>query len=197
MASCWADLLLLLTVATAVPVQPPQPYEKAIARAIDFYNQGPTVKTPSASLQPPLRLKCSNLLRATGPTPLINLSSAQGTISNTLQLNFTIMETTCSASDKAPVEQCAFKENGLVRDCSGHFSTQEACPVLAITCDVAPPQAQKSSVMAFPFSTRRINPEIEEGNASLSDLPVTHAGSLPGIKAQVRTASGIALFLVA
>ncbi|CAM4598232.1 unnamed protein product, partial [Lepidochelys kempii] len=54
-------------------------------------------------------------------------------------MNFTIMETTCSASDKAPVEQCAFKENGLVRDCSGHF-TQEACPVLAITCDVAPPQ---------------------------------------------------------
>nr|QED55076.1 cathelicidin family antimicrobial peptide CATH4 precursor [Chelonia mydas] len=194
MVSCWAVLLLLLSVATAVPVQPPQPYEKAIARAIDFYNQGPT---PSASLQPPLCLKCSNLLRATGPTPLINLSSAQSTVSNTLQLNFTIMETTCSASDKAPVEQCAFKENGLVRDCSGLFSTQEACPVLAITCNVAPPQAQKSSVMAFPFSTQRINPEIEEGNASLADLPVTHAGSLPGIKAQVRTALGIALLLVA
>ncbi|EMP29519.1 hypothetical protein UY3_13361 [Chelonia mydas] len=56
MVSCWAVLLLLLSVATAVPVQPPQPYEKAIARAIDFYNQGPT---PSASLQPPLCLKCS------------------------------------------------------------------------------------------------------------------------------------------
>ncbi|CAM4523836.1 unnamed protein product, partial [Lepidochelys olivacea] len=91
---------------------PPQPYEKAIAWAIDFYNQGPTVKY------------AFRLLTATPPPEV---------------LNFTIMETTCSASDKAPVEQCAFKENGLVRDCSGHF-TQEACPVLAITCDVAPPQ---------------------------------------------------------
>ncbi|XP_030410038.1 cathelicidin-3-like [Gopherus evgoodei] len=123
MASCWAVLLLLVTVAAAVPVKTPQPYEKAIARAIAFYNQGPTVKY------------AFRLLTATPPPEV-----AQGTISNTLQLNFTIMETTCPASDKTPVEQCAFKENGLVRDCSGHFSTQETCPVFAITCDVAPPQ---------------------------------------------------------
>ncbi|KAG6924818.1 cathelicidin-1-like [Chelydra serpentina] len=126
MASCWAVLLLLVTVTAAVPVkipQPSQPYEKAIAQAIDFYNQGPTVKF------------AFRLLTAAPPPDV-----AQGTISNILQLNFTIMETTCPASDKATVEQCDFKENGLVRDCFGHFSTQEACPVLAITCDVAPPQ---------------------------------------------------------
>ncbi|XP_065255936.1 cathelicidin-3-like [Emys orbicularis] len=127
MVSCWAVLLLLVTAATAVPVKTPEPYEKAIARAIDFYNQGPTVKY------------AFRLLTATPPP-----EGTQGTISNTLQLNFTIMETTCQVTDQVSnqvrVEQCAFKENGLVRDCSGHFSTQEACPVFAITCDVAPPQ---------------------------------------------------------
>ncbi|XP_026507927.1 cathelicidin-3-like [Terrapene carolina triunguis] len=126
MASCWAVLLLLVTAATAVPVKTPEPYEKAIARAIDFYNQGPTVKY------------AFRLLTATPPPEVAQ--GTQGTISNTLQLNFTIMETTCQVSDQVRVEQCAFKENGLVRDCSGHFSTQEACPVFAITCDVAPPQ---------------------------------------------------------
>nr|XP_023965471.1 cathelicidin-3-like [Chrysemys picta bellii] len=84
--SCWAVLLLLVTAATAVPVKTPEPYEKVIARAIDFYNQGPTVKYA-------FRLLTSS------PPPEV-----------------------------------------LVRDCSGHFSTQEACPVIAITCDVAPPQ---------------------------------------------------------
>ncbi|XP_032632542.1 cathelicidin-3-like [Chelonoidis abingdonii] len=133
MASCWVVLLLLVTVAAAVPVKTPQPYEKAIARAIDFYNQGPTVKY------------AFRLLTATAPPQV-----AQGTISNILQLNFTIMETTCPASDKTPVEQCAFKENGLVRDCSGHFSTQETCPVVAITCDVAPPQPVRVTRIWWP-----------------------------------------------
>ncbi|XP_039382276.1 cathelicidin-3-like [Mauremys reevesii] len=123
MASCWAVLLLLVTVAAALPVKTPQPYEKAIAQAIDFYNQGPTVKY------------AFRLLTSTPPPEV-----AQGTVLNILQLNFTIMETTCLASDKAAVEQCAFRENGLVRDCSGHVSTQETCPVVAITCDVAPAQ---------------------------------------------------------
>ncbi|XP_074842448.1 cathelicidin-2-like [Carettochelys insculpta] len=120
MASGWACLLLLVAVASAAPVKTPEPYEQAIARAIDFYNRGPTVTNA-------FRLLTS------GPPPEVGLTS------NTLQqLNFTIMETTCPASGKAPVEQCDFKDNGLVRDCSGHFSTDEACPVVAITCDSAP-----------------------------------------------------------
>uniref|UniRef100_A0A8C0H1U0 Cystatin domain-containing protein n=1 Tax=Chelonoidis abingdonii TaxID=106734 RepID=A0A8C0H1U0_CHEAB len=97
MASCWVVLLLLVTVAAAVPVKTPQPYEKAIARAIDFYNQGPTVKY------------AFRLLTATAPPQVV---STEG-FPSLAALNFTIMETTCPASDKTPVEQCAFKENGL------------------------------------------------------------------------------------
>uniref|UniRef100_A0A8C4WCR8 Cystatin domain-containing protein n=1 Tax=Gopherus evgoodei TaxID=1825980 RepID=A0A8C4WCR8_9SAUR len=108
MASCWAVLLLLVTVAAAVPVKTPQPYEKAIARAIAFYNQGPTVKY------------AFRLLTATPPPEV-------GTISNTLQLNFTIMETTCPASDKTPVEQCAFKENGVRNSSGGGDSAMFSC----------------------------------------------------------------------
>nr|XP_006114484.1 cathelicidin-2-like [Pelodiscus sinensis] len=140
MASYWACLLLLVAVASAVPLQTPQqspqqtpqktsletpqPHEQAITQAIDFYNQGPTVTY------------AFRLLFA-APPPQV----AQDQAANPLQqLNFTIMETTCLASAYPVVEQCAFKENGLVRDCSGHFSNQEACPVVAITCDVAPPR---------------------------------------------------------
>ncbi|KAH1176835.1 hypothetical protein KIL84_010537 [Mauremys mutica] len=115
MASCWAVLLLLVTVAAALPVKTPQPYEKAIARAIDFYNQGPTVKY------------AFRLLTSTPPPEV-----AQGTISNILQLNFTIMETTCLASDKAAVEQCAFRENGVRNSSGGGDSAMFSC--LALLC---------------------------------------------------------------
>ncbi|TFK05560.1 rho GTPase-activating protein 44 [Platysternon megacephalum] len=170
MASCWAVLLLLVTVAAAVPVKTPEktpePYEKAIAQAIAFYNQGPTVKY------------AFRLLTATPPPEV-----AQGTISNTVQLNFTIMETTCSVSDQTPVEQCDFKENGLVRDCSGHFSTQEACPVLAITCDVAPPQAATNEVLQLLEFT------VKETECPVSENLLLHQCNIRGNGA-VRKCSG-------
>uniref|UniRef100_A0A8C8SWL1 Uncharacterized protein n=1 Tax=Pelusios castaneus TaxID=367368 RepID=A0A8C8SWL1_9SAUR len=135
MVSGWRLLFLLVTLASAVPVQRPQIYDNAIAQAIDFYNQGPAVKNA-------FRL----LTAASQPNQVDNGSS------NPLQqLNFTIMETTCLAADKTPLEQCDFKDNGLVRDCSGFFSTQQECPVLAITCDVAPPQPARVTRWLFPF----------------------------------------------
>ncbi|XP_067386542.1 cathelicidin-2-like [Emydura macquarii macquarii] len=122
MASGWAVLLLLATLASALPVPPPQTYDQAIAQAIDFYNQGPTVK---------------NIFRLliAAPQPDTVKGSTPSTVQ---QLNFTIMETTCLPSGQVNVEQCDFKDNGLVRDCIGHFSMQPGCPVVAITCDVAP-----------------------------------------------------------
>ncbi|XP_053120695.1 cathelicidin-related peptide Oh-Cath-like [Hemicordylus capensis] len=53
------------------------------------------------------------------------------------QLNFTIQETVCPASEGMVSEQCEFKPDGLMKDCSGYSSTEQANSLVVITCDAA------------------------------------------------------------
>ncbi|XP_043365718.1 cathelicidin-related peptide Oh-Cath-like isoform X2 [Dermochelys coriacea] len=126
METCCRPVLLLVIVAAAATAVPSQhkmlSYEEAIALAVDFYNKGSGID------------HAFRLLKA-DPQPEWDMTS-----NPQQELKFMVKETVCSVSENLPRTECDFRDNGLVRDCSGHFSTQEACPVLAITCDIAPPQ---------------------------------------------------------
>ncbi|CAM4598268.1 unnamed protein product [Lepidochelys kempii] len=58
--------------------------------------------------------------------------------SKTIQsLKFTVKETVCPVSEKCDINQCEFKEDGLVKDCSGIFSTEKDPPSVIIKCEEA------------------------------------------------------------
>ncbi|XP_061443864.1 cathelicidin-3-like [Rhineura floridana] len=118
MKSCWG-VLLLASLVTAAPLSPPRTFQEALSQAVDIYNQGP---------------KIQNAFRLLEAAPQPGLNSSSGYLQ---QLNFTIQETVCPTSEKVNAEQCDFKPNGLVRDCSGYFSVQQANSVIVITCDAA------------------------------------------------------------
>ncbi|XP_033022221.1 cathelicidin-3-like [Lacerta agilis] len=118
MASYWG-VLLLISLATAQPQGTPGGFQEALAQAVYFYNQGPQVQ---------------NAFRLLDAAQLPRLNSSSG---NLQRLNFTIQETVCPTSGGAAAEQCDFKPDGLVKDCSGYFSNQQANSVIVVTCDAA------------------------------------------------------------
>ncbi|XP_034985839.1 cathelicidin-3-like [Zootoca vivipara] len=116
MVSYWG-ILLLISLATAQPQGTLGGFQEALAQAIYFYNQGPQVQ---------------NAFRLLDATQIPRLNSSSG---NLQPLNFTIQETVCPTS--VVWELCDFKPEGLVKDCSGYFSNQQANSVTVITCDAA------------------------------------------------------------
>ncbi|XP_062989632.1 cathelicidin-3-like [Elgaria multicarinata webbii] len=116
MGRCWG-VLFLISLAAAVPLGPPKTFQEALSQVVKIYNQGPNIQ---------------NAFRLLQATPLPGLNSSSVTLQ---QLNFTIQETVCPASEKRDPEQCEFKPDGLVKDCSGYFSTEQANSLIVITCD--------------------------------------------------------------
>uniref|UniRef100_A0A8C5REU4 Vipericidin n=1 Tax=Laticauda laticaudata TaxID=8630 RepID=A0A8C5REU4_LATLA len=51
------------------------------------------------------------------------------------ELNFTIKETVCPVEEEFSMDECDFKENGLVRQCTGYYFLEERPPVAVLTCD--------------------------------------------------------------
>ncbi|XP_070585924.1 cathelicidin-related peptide Oh-Cath-like [Erythrolamprus reginae] len=51
------------------------------------------------------------------------------------ELNFTIQQTVCTAEEEFSMDECDFKENGLLRQCMGYYFLQERPPVAVLTCD--------------------------------------------------------------
>nr|XP_060639464.1 cathelicidin-3-like [Anolis sagrei ordinatus] len=119
MGRFWGAFLLLVGLAAAAPLSPPKDFQEALAQVVAIYNQGPNVRN------------AFRLLEAM-PLPGLNSSSAR-----LQQMNFTIQETVCPASEKVLAEECEFKANGLVKDCSGYFSTEQANSLIVVTCDTA------------------------------------------------------------
>ncbi|KAH0627721.1 hypothetical protein JD844_003857 [Phrynosoma platyrhinos] len=87
-------VLFLLSLATAVPLEPPKNIQDTLPQVVAIYNQGPKVQ---------------NAFRVLEATPL----PAQNSSSVILQqLNFTIQETVCPASKNVNAEECEFKPDG-------------------------------------------------------------------------------------
>uniref|UniRef100_H9GBP9 Vipericidin n=1 Tax=Anolis carolinensis TaxID=28377 RepID=H9GBP9_ANOCA len=119
MGRFWGAFLLLLGLAAAAPLSPPKDFPEALAQVVDIYNQGPNVRNAYRLLEAML-------------LPGLNSSSAR-----LQQMNFTIQETVCPTSEKVMAEECEFKADGLVKDCSGYFSTEQTNSLIVVTCDAA------------------------------------------------------------
>ncbi|XP_054846949.1 antimicrobial protein CAP18-like [Eublepharis macularius] len=118
MRSAWG-VLFLLGFGTAVPLEAPKTFEEFLPQVVKIYNQGPGVQ---------------NAFRLLEATPPLGMDSTSGTLQ---QLNFTMQETTCPASEDVVAEQCEFKPDGLMKDCIGYFSTKPENPMILINCDTA------------------------------------------------------------
>ncbi|KAM7174217.1 cathelicidin-2-like [Macrochelys suwanniensis] len=115
-------VLLIVGVVTAAPAPSSSPlptHEDAVLAAVQIYNQQP------------------------GTTLAYRLLEAEqqpdwDVSSKTIQsLKFTVQETVCPVSEKRDISQCEFKEDGLVKDCSGFFSTEQDPPSIIIKCEEA------------------------------------------------------------
>uniref|UniRef100_K7FKZ5 Vipericidin n=1 Tax=Pelodiscus sinensis TaxID=13735 RepID=K7FKZ5_PELSI len=115
-------LLLLVVGGAAVAAAEPSPhktlsYEEAVALAVDFYNQG-------SGLDHAFRL-----LKA-DPRPEWDM-----TANPRQELKFTVKETVCLVAENLPGTECDFRDDGVVRDCSGFFSTQQVSPIVVVSCN--------------------------------------------------------------
>uniref|UniRef100_A0A8C9LFQ2 CTHL2 protein n=1 Tax=Pavo cristatus TaxID=9049 RepID=A0A8C9LFQ2_PAVCR len=143
MLSCWVLVLALLGGACALPA--PLGYPQALAQAVDSYNQRPEVQN------------AFRLLSADPePDPGVDLSTLRA-------LNFTIMETECALSARTPIDDCDFKENGVIRDCSGPVTILQDTPEINLRCRDAssdPVLVQRGRFGRFLRKIRRHLPKI-------------------------------------
>ncbi|NXS08940.1 CTHL2 protein, partial [Neodrepanis coruscans] len=117
MPVAWVLVLLALGGAGALPA--PLAYTQALAQAIDSYNQRPDVQN------------AFRLLSADPePAPGVELSGLRA-------LNFTMMETDCAASSRLNPDDCDFKENGAIKECSGPVLLLENSPEFDLRCSDA------------------------------------------------------------
>ncbi|XP_006037286.1 cathelicidin-1 [Alligator sinensis] len=119
----WGVLLgLAMLVASASASQHKTlSYEEAVSLAVDFYNQEPGID------------HAFRLLRA-DPQPAWDMTSKPRQ-----ELRFVVRETVCPRAQDPPASECDFKDNGLVRNCTGLFSTERESPTVIITCDTVTP----------------------------------------------------------
>ncbi|KAL8164662.1 UNVERIFIED_CONTAM: hypothetical protein K2H54_001365 [Gekko kuhli] len=117
MQSCWA-LMLLVGVVRAGPTSPPSlTYEQVVASAVATYNQ---------------ELGAENAFRLLEAEPQPDWDPSAQTVQS---LKFTIRETGCRADENPDVSQCAEKEDGIDRDCSGFYSADQNQPMIIVQCE--------------------------------------------------------------
>ncbi|XP_030410036.1 uncharacterized protein LOC115647274 [Gopherus evgoodei] len=152
-------VLLLVGVVTAASTPPSFPlpsHEDAVLAAVQIYNQ-----EPGTTL-------AYRLLEAE-PQPDWDVSS------KTIQsLTFTVKETVCLVSEKRDPNQCEFKEDGLVKDCSGFFSTEQDPPSIIIKCEEASEKEEKS-----PLSLNATGHRMETSLKALLLVGVITAAPVP------------------
>ncbi|XP_006026473.1 cathelicidin-related peptide Oh-Cath-like [Alligator sinensis] len=121
-------LLLLLGVATAVATAQAQAqaqtqsqsqagYEDAVTTAVDIFNQESGLPQAYRLLEAEPQSEWNPSSQAAQP------------------LKFSVKETVCPIAQKGNLKQCDFKENGLVKDCSGLFTAGKKPPVTAVKCE--------------------------------------------------------------
>ncbi|XP_038611378.1 neutrophilic granule protein-like [Tachyglossus aculeatus] len=105
-------LLGLAAVATAAPPEAEKKYQQAVSLALDAYNKG---------------LTSNFAFRLLNPSPL-KPDFPRG------HLKFQIKETVCPVPGNCLQKECAFKEDGLERDCSGIFFAPAESRIMVISC---------------------------------------------------------------
>ncbi|XP_074996927.1 cathelicidin-2-like [Calonectris borealis] len=145
MAGSWVLVLAVLGGACALPAPAPLAYTQALAQAVDSFNQRPEVQ------------KAFRLLSADPePAPGVELSTLRG-------LNFTIMETECAPSAQLNPDDCEFRENGVIKECSGPVQLLQSSPEIDLRCtDVSsdPVLIQRGRFGRFLSRIRRFRPRI-------------------------------------
>ncbi|NXQ20878.1 CTHL2 protein, partial [Peucedramus taeniatus] len=146
MPSSWVLVLAVLGGACALPAPAPLSYTEALAQAVDSYNQQPEVQNA-------FRL----LSAEPEPGPGVELSSLQ-------RLNFSMMETECAASARSNPDECDFKENGVIKECSGPVQFRQDSPEIDLRCSDAssdPVLIQRGRFGRFLRKIRRFRPRIK------------------------------------
>ncbi|KAF6100376.1 hypothetical protein HJG60_013803 [Phyllostomus discolor] len=128
MAGAWRALLLLAGGTLMICVAQRQGYEEAVAQALRVFNYGRRGKPLFGLL-------------AVNPQPDSN--------STTLTLlSFRVKETVCVSGRRRrqPPQECAFREGGEERDCSGSFFRLRRFRVLTVDCPPGerPPEEEVS-----------------------------------------------------
>ncbi|KAM9573476.1 cathelicidin-2-like [Guaruba guarouba] len=146
MPSSWALVLVVLGGACALPAPAPLAYTQALAQAVDSYNQRPEVQN------------AFRLLSADPePAPGLELTTLR-------MLNFSMMETECSPSSRVNPEDCDFKENGVIRECSGPVQFLQSSPEVDLSCNDAssnPVLVQRGRFGRFLGKIRHLRPRIK------------------------------------
>ncbi|KAM6134569.1 LOW QUALITY PROTEIN: cathelicidin-2-like [Pterocles gutturalis] len=144
MAGSWVLLLAVLGGVCALPAPAPLAYSQALAQALDSYNQRPDVQNVCLLSADP------------EPVPGVDLSTLR-------ELNFSIMETECPASAQPNPDDCDFKENGIIKECSGPVQFLQSSPEINLRCVDAsstPVLVQRGRFGRFLRRIRRIRPRI-------------------------------------
>ncbi|XP_053915194.1 cathelicidin-2-like [Cuculus canorus] len=143
MGGSWVLVLLGLGGAWALPA--PLSYPQALALAVDSYNQRPDA-------QKVFRLLSSD----PEPTPDVELTKLK-------TLNFSLMETECGPIARANPDDCDFKENGVIKECSGPVKFFQSSSEIDLRCvDVSsdPVLVQRGRFGRFLSRVRRFRPRI-------------------------------------
>ncbi|XP_029774441.1 cathelicidin antimicrobial peptide [Suricata suricatta] len=113
----WSLLLLLLGLVITPAASQALSYQEAVLRAVDGFNQRSSEK---------------NLYR------LLQLESqpeGDGDPTTPKPVSFTVKETVCPKTTRKPLEQCDFKDNGLVKQCDGTVILDQDNGYFDINCD--------------------------------------------------------------
>ncbi|XP_006868899.1 PREDICTED: 15 kDa protein B-like [Chrysochloris asiatica] len=112
MAGVWRALMLMvaLTIMSCEAYRRLS-YESVVTQALQFFNQGRIG-------EPVFRL-----LEAIPPPRSV-----------TIPLNFRIKETVCLSTQQRPQQECAFREGGEERNCTGNFLMVRHFRILAVDC---------------------------------------------------------------
>ncbi|NXE96907.1 CTHL2 protein, partial [Menura novaehollandiae] len=146
MPSSWALVLVVLGGACALPAPVPLAYTQALAQAVDSYNQRPEVQNA-------FRL----LSAEPEPAPGVELSALRG-------LNFTMMETDCAASARLDPDDCDFKENGVIKECSGPVQLLQSSLEIDLHCSDAssdPVLVERGRFGRFLNKVRHFRPRVK------------------------------------
>ncbi|NWH56222.1 CTHL2 protein, partial [Geococcyx californianus] len=144
MLSSWV-LLVVVVLGGTCALPAPLAYTQALAQAVDSYNQRPEVQNA-------FRLLSAN----PEPVPGVELTSLRG-------LNFSIMETECAPSARLNPDDCDFKENGVIKECSGPVHFLQSSPEIDLRCSDAssdPVLVQRGRFGRFLSRVRRFRPRI-------------------------------------
>ncbi|XP_008572297.1 PREDICTED: cathelicidin antimicrobial peptide [Galeopterus variegatus] len=113
----WSLLLLLLGLVMSPAIAQVLSYQQAVLRAVDGFNQRSLDTNLYRLLDQDLQFRGDN--DPDTPKPV----------------SFRVKETVCPKTTQQPLEQCDFKENGLVKQCVGTVTLDQVRGSFDINCD--------------------------------------------------------------